>query len=84
MAVGKNGTVKGHLPRKVSHVCTLSRKKGDHNHCRVTGRQRYSVDLRLGSIIVKLRYSTCSITSRGSNFSMHVLLIFVTEYNYEN
>ena len=39
VAVGKNGTVKGHLPWKVSRVCTLFLKKGGHIRCRVTGRQ---------------------------------------------
>ena len=55
-AVGKNGTIKGHLLRKVLRVCTLFRKKSGRIHCRVTGRQRYSVDLRQGSIRVTVEW----------------------------
>ena len=54
---GKNRTVKGHLPQKVSRVCTLFMKKGGRIRRRATGRQRYSVDLRQGGLRVELRHS---------------------------
>ena len=41
-----------HLPRKVSRVCTLFPKKSGGIHCRVTGRQRYLVDLLQDSVSV--------------------------------
>ena len=53
MTVGKNGTVKAHLPRKVPHVCTA--------------RERYLVDLRRGRVRAVLRYS--GTIFRGFNFS---------------
>ena len=39
----KNRAVKGHLPQKVSRVCTLFLKKGGRIHCRVNGQQRYLI-----------------------------------------
>ena len=45
VAVTKNGTVIGHLPRKVSRVCSLFLRKGGTIDCVVTGTQRYSADL---------------------------------------
>ena len=48
VAVEKNGTVVGHLPRKVSRVCALLLKRGGNIQCTVTGKQRYSDDLPQG------------------------------------
>ena len=67
VAVGTNRTVKGHLPWKVLLVCALCLKKGGHICYRLTGQQRYSVDLRQGGIRVELRYS--GVIFNGSNFS---------------
>ena len=45
IAVKKDGTIIGHLPRKVSHISTLFLKIGGRINCTVTGRHRYSADL---------------------------------------
>ena len=50
VAVQKDGTVIGHLPRKVSRVCSLFLRRGGSIHCTVTGRQRHSVDLPQGGL----------------------------------
>ena len=50
VAVKKDGTVIGHLPRKVSRVCSLFLRRGGSIHCTVTGRRRYSTDLPQGSL----------------------------------
>ena len=50
VAVKKDRTVIGHLPRKVSRVCSLFLRRGGSIHCTVTGRQRYSVDLPQGGL----------------------------------
>ena len=57
VAVGKNGIVKNHLLRKRFHVFVLLKKGGRTDHCRVIGRQRYSVDLLQARSRVELRYS---------------------------
>ena len=41
----KNGTVIGHLPQKVSRVCSLFLRKGGTIDCVVTGTRKYSADL---------------------------------------
>ena len=50
VAVEKDGTVIGHLPKKVSRVCALFLKRGGSIHCTVTGKRRYSADLPQGGV----------------------------------
>ena len=50
-------TLKVHLLQKVSLVPTLFLKRGSPIHCRVAGRQRYSVVLLQRSVGVELRFS---------------------------
>ena len=40
----------GHLPRKISRICTLFIRRGGAIHCRVTGRRKYSTDLPQGGV----------------------------------
>ena len=44
VAVMKDGTVVGHVPKKIS-VCSLYLRRGGSIICRVTGSRRYSEDL---------------------------------------
>jgi hypothetical protein len=48
LAVEKKDTVLGHLPHKISCVCSLSLRRGGSIECRVTGKRRYSSDLPEG------------------------------------
>ena len=50
VAVKKDGTIVGHLPRKVSRVCSLFLRRGGHIRCTVTGRRSYSADLPQGGL----------------------------------
>ena len=50
VAVKKSQTVVGHLPRKISRVCSLFLRRGGVIECTVTGKQRYSVDLPQGGL----------------------------------
>ena len=50
MVVEKNGTVIRHVPKKFSHVRLLFLKHGGRIQCRVTGKQRYSADLKQGGL----------------------------------
>ena len=52
VAVKKDRTIIGHLPRKVSRVCSLFLQRGRIIHCTVTGRRRYSGDLPQGGLEV--------------------------------
>ena len=77
---GKEQDIGRPFAKKGFTCCTLFLKKGGGIHCKVTGRQRYSVDLHHGNVRVELQYS--GITFHGSNF--RGALIFVTERNHES
>ena len=55
VAVLKSATVVGHLPRKVSTLCSLFIRRGETIRCRITGRRRYSADLPQGGLEVPCR-----------------------------
>ena len=50
VAVKKDATVIGHLPRKISRVSSLFLRQGGSVQCTVTGRRRYSFDLPQGGL----------------------------------
>ena len=52
VAVEKEGSIIGHLPRKVSRVCSLFLRRGGTIQCTVTGRRKYSADLAQGGLEV--------------------------------
>ena len=52
VAVKKSGVVIGHLPRKLSRVCSLFLRRGGVISCTVTGGRRYSGDLPQGSYLL--------------------------------
>ena len=61
VAVKKGVTVIGHLPRKMSRVCSLFLRRGRDIHCTVTGRRQHSSDLPQGGLeipcIIEFRHS---------------------------
>ena len=53
ITVKKDGTVVGHLSRKISHLCSIFLRRGNIVCCMSTsGRQRYSADLPQGGLEV--------------------------------
>ena len=52
VAVRKDGTIIGHLPRAISRACSLFLRRGNSITCRVTGHRRYSADLPQGGLEV--------------------------------
>jgi len=52
VAVKKTETIIGHLPRRLSRVCSLFLRRGGTISCTVTGGRRYSVDLPQGGLEV--------------------------------
>ena len=50
VSVKKNGTIVGHVPRKISTLCSLFLRKGGSIYCCVTGVRRYSWDLVQGGL----------------------------------
>lgn len=60
VAVIKSDTIIGHLPRKVSKVCSLFLRRGGSIICTVTGSRQYSEDLPQGGLEVP-----CSLLFTG-------------------
>uniref|UniRef100_A0A1X7UN36 HIRAN domain-containing protein n=1 Tax=Amphimedon queenslandica TaxID=400682 RepID=A0A1X7UN36_AMPQE len=50
VAVKKDAEIVGHLPRKLSRVCSLFLRRGGTITCKVSGRRRYSADLLQGGV----------------------------------
>ena len=50
VAVKKDDIIVGHLPRKVSRICTLFLRRGGSITCTVAGSRRYSQDLPQGGL----------------------------------
>ena len=50
VAVEKDGTVIGQLPRKISKVCSLFLRRGGIIQCTVSGTRRFSADLLQGGV----------------------------------
>ena len=60
IAVIKDTNVVGHLPRKISRICSLFIRRGGTLTCRVTGARKYSSDLQQGGMEIP-----CIIFFRG-------------------
>ena len=50
VALKKGGAVIGHLPQKISQICSLFIRRGGIIECIVTGTRRYSSDLPQGGL----------------------------------
>ena len=50
IALKKDGAVIGHLPQKISRICSLFIRRGGTIECIVTGTRRYSSDLPQGGL----------------------------------
>ena len=51
VAVIKDGTIIGHLPKKLSKICSIFLRRGGSITCEVTGSRRYSADLPQGGLV---------------------------------
>ena len=68
VAVLKSGIVVGHVPKKISSICSLFLRRGGAIRCTVTGARRYSADLQQGGFeipcILKFESGTDSEKTR--------------------
>lgn len=55
VALKKDGVVIGHLPQKISRICSLFIRRGGTIECTVTGTRRYSSDLPQGGLEIPCR-----------------------------
>ena len=68
VAVKKDGVVVGHLPKKISRVCSLFLRRGGVIECSVTGRRKYSDDLPQGGMEIP-----CMIIFKAASLEMKKL-----------
>ncbi len=61
VAVPKDEAIVGHVPRKISSICSFFIRRHGSISCRVTGSRRYSNDLPQGGLEVP-----CLLTFEGS------------------
>lgn len=73
IAVMEGTSVVGHLPRKISHLCSLFIKKGGKITCEVTGSRRFSSDLPRGGL-----ESPCAVSFTGSPENIRKLKTLIT------
>ena len=66
VAVMKDGTVVGHVPKKISSVCSLYLRRGGSIICRVTGSRRYSEDLIQGGLVARVCISHTFLSTSKS------------------
>ena len=94
VAVIRNETIVGHLPRKILKISSLFLRRGGSIYCIVTGRRRYSSDLIQGGLeipcdllftgteeeIKKLKLCVCA----SCNKKQHSLIIMHTLCSLNN
>ena len=77
MCMQKDGDVVGHVPRKISAVCSLFLPQNGSIHCKVTGSRRYSRDIVQGGLEIpflkviknllgKLRHTYMSYSNKAA------------------
>ena len=74
VAVKKGSDVVGHVPRKISAVCSIFLRRGGTINCRVAGHRRYSSDLEQGGLEVP-----CVLTFSVSSPHNQVVSVEKTE-----
>lgn len=75
VAVIKNGTTVGHVPRMISASCSLFlRKRGSSIYCKISGTRRYSRDLPQGGLEVP-----CVLMFSGESNSIDKLKKLIQE-----
>ena len=62
MAILKDGITVGHVPQKISSICSLFLRRHKLIQCEITGRRRYSRDLPQGDLEVP-----CTLTFEGNS-----------------
>ena len=68
VAVIKDGNTIGHLPRKLSKICSLFLKRGGYIRCHVIGSRRYSADLPQGGLEIP-----CTLLFKGQSKEIYKL-----------
>ena len=76
VCVQKDGDVVGHVPRKISAVCSLFLRRNGTIHCKVTGSRRYSRDIVQGGLEIP-----CQLIFEGDKKSVGKVETFMSSSN---
>lgn len=84
LAVCRGGDIVGHVPKKISSICSVFLRSGTIN-CEVTGSRQYSSDLEQGGLEIscKLNFS-CNDQERLSTTCKLLDLAFLKECRLRN
>ena len=74
VALKKDGVVIGHLPQKISRVCSSFIRRGGTIKCIVTGTRRYSTDLPQGGLEIP-----CLLLFRGERKESNKVKLLFTK-----
>ena len=78
VAIKKDGTIIGHLPRAISRVCSLFLRRRNSISCHVAGHRRYSANLPQGGLEVP-----CTLRFEGKVKEVGKLKKFVKSVCFE-
>ena len=76
VCVQKDGDIVGHVPRKISAICSLFLRRNETIHCKVTGSRRYSRDI--AQVGMKI---PCQLISEGDKKSVGKVETFMSSNN---
>lgn len=76
VAVVKDGVIVGHLPKKISRLCSLFIRRGGAISCRVSGSRRYSSDLPQGGLEIP-----CTLICTGDAKEVKKLFQTISKYS---
>ena len=69
VAVERSGVTVGHVPRRMSSICSMFLRRGGRIDCEITGARRYSEDLPQGGLEIP-----CKLTLRGDSKDVHGII----------
>ena len=76
VCVQKDGDIVGHVPRKISAICSLFMRQNGTIHCKVTGSRRYSSDITQGGLEIP-----CQLIFEGDKKSVGKVETFMSSNN---
>ena len=79
VAVMKDETIVGHIPRKISNVCSIFKRKGGSILCLTTGSRRFSSDLPQGGLEIP-----CILIFKGNKDTAKANKLIEDALNFKN
>ena len=76
VCVQKDGDIVGHVPRKISAICSLFLRRNGTIRCKVTGSRRYSRDIAQGEMEIP-----CQLVFEGDKKSVGKVETFMSSNN---